>query len=185
MDVLVPAFLLAVLTLAGDRITLLVARLGEERPVSVAIAAGLGHAVPCLVAGAAAVAMTPHMPLRAQSLFLAAALVVSGLALLWPAGTLPKLADGRFGAIATALLAGAVLGAGAAPPLFVLALGIGGSPWLAATGGAIGALALFGVAALSGRALWEGLPRAWIRVGVAALLLLAGLTTGLSAAGLA
>jgi hypothetical protein len=180
MEALVPAFLLAILCLAGDQLTLIVARLGGRA----AAVAALGHAVPCVLAGLAALAMTPLMPPRAQTLFLAVALVVSGLALLWPAAGAPRLLDGRLGALPTALLAGAGLGASGAVPLFVLALGLGGHPWLAVAGGALGALAVLTLAALTGSRQWAALPHNWLRKAAAMVLLVAGAANTVSAAGI-
>jgi hypothetical protein len=183
-----PALFLALLTsalaMASARPTLQTARLSE------ALGAGPGLLVACWVtaiatsalAGWAGAWLGPQMVPAAKAMFVAAALAVSSLELLF-ARTRPAPAEPTrsLGAIALILLAGQITDAAR---FFVLALAVAtAAPALAATGGALGSGAVLTAAWAIGGAWDTRLPLRAMRLGVSGLFLLAAVIVGLSARG--
>ncbi|MET0307571.1 MAG: TMEM165/GDT1 family protein [Sphingomonas sp.] len=186
MEAIVPAFLLAVLTQLGERPALLTAILADRfrRPILVALAAGVAHAIGNGLAAAAGMAMAPMMNPNAQALFLAVALIFGGIGGLWPVKAPERLAGWRLGSFLTPLLGVLILAFGERTQFFTLAIAIRGMPWLAATGATLGAFAVAFVAATLGEQGWRAVPFGWLRIGSAILFLIAGAYVGLGAVGL-
>jgi hypothetical protein len=184
-----PAFFLALLAAAaatlGGRESVRVARLSEALGGAVAllVAGWIACAVACVVAGRLGADISGQLAPQAKALFVAIALLVSGieLAVLRP-GRAPAEPTRSFGAVLLVLGEGQ-LTAAAAFLVFALA-GATGAPWLAATGGALGSGAVL-TAAWSMGGEWESrMPLGVVRFGVAGLLLAAAVVTGLTARGL-
>lgn len=173
---------LALVTLAG-REAVRVARLAQALRHSavlllacwLAVATGLGLAA-WLGAGIAA-----RLHPDAKTMLVAFALGLAGLELLWQrAPRQPDEPTRSFGAIVLVLAAGQLTGSGG---LLAMALaGSAGLPVLAGVGGVAGAGAVL-TAAWAMADEWERLPQRALRLGVAALLLLAALVAGVSARG--
>ncbi len=183
-----PALFLALLTSAlamiGAPIALQTARL------SGALGAGAGLLVVCWVTAAATAALAawagawlaPLMAPAAKAMFVAAALAVSSLELLFiRSRAAPAEPTRSLGAMALVLLAGQVTDAAR---FFVLALSVAtGAPALAAAGGVLGSGAVLTAAWASG-AEWERrVPLRAVRLGVSGLFMLAAIVVALSARG--
>lgn len=184
-----PALFLALLTSAlamlGARPASLTARL------SGALGANGGLLAVCwltaiatsALAGWAGVWLAPLMAPAAKAMFVAAALAVSALELLFARSSrAPAEPTRSLGAALLVLLAGQVTDAAR---FFVLALAVAtGEPVLAAAGGALGSGAVLTAAwALGGE--WDArLPLRAIRLGVSGLFLLAAVVVALNARGL-
>jgi putative Ca2+/H+ antiporter (TMEM165/GDT1 family) len=183
MEAIVPAFLLAILTQLGERPALLTAILADRfgRPIRVALAAGLAHAIVSGIAAAAGMAMAPMMNPNAQALFLAIALVFGGIGGLWPVKAPDRLERWRLGAFLTPLLGVLILSFGERTQFFTLAIAIRGLPWLAATGAALGAFIVAFVAAVLGETAWRAIAFGWLRIGSSVLFLAAGAYVALGA----
>ena len=181
MEALVPAFVLALLAQPGDRPALLTAILADRfrRPLLVALAAGLAHGIGSVVAALAggALALTPE----AQSLLLAVALVAGGVTALWRTALPSRLERWHFGPFLTPLAGVFVLALGEQTQFFTFALAASGMPWFAAAGSTLGAAVVATVAALLGEARWTRLPLRWLRLGAAAIFLVAGAVIALGA----
>ncbi|MBC9033253.1 TMEM165/GDT1 family protein [Sphingomonas sp. JC676] len=183
MEAIVPAFLLAVLTQLGERPAALTAILSDRfrRPILVALAAGLAHAIGNGAAAAAGMAIAPMMTPNAQALFLAVALVFGGVGGIWPVKAPDRLERWRLGAVLTPLLGVLILAFGERTQFFTLAISVRGLPWLAAAGATIGAFAVAFVAAVLGEKQWMAIRFGWLRIGSAILFLIAGAWIGLGA----
>jgi len=183
-----PALFLALLTSAlamlAARPTLLTARL------SGALGAGAGLLVVCwftatatsALAGWAGAWLAPQMAPAAKAMFVAAALAVSALELLFMRSRpTPAEPTRSLGAVALVLLAAQVTDAAR---FFVLALAVAtAGPALAAAGGALGSGAVLTAAWAAGGA-WEArVPLKAIRLGVSGLFMLAAVIVALSARG--
>jgi len=183
-----PALFLALLTSAlamlAARPALLTARL------SAALGAGPGLLVACwataiatsALAGWGGAWLAPQMAPAAKGMFVAFALGVSGLELLFlhPRAK-PAEPTRSLGAIFLVLLGEQVTDAAR---FFVLALAVAtAGPVLAAAGGAIGSGAVLTAAWAVGGAWERRLPLRSIRVGVGGVFLLAAIVVGLSARG--
>lgn len=183
-----PALFLALLTSAlamlGARPTLLTARLAA------ALGPGAGLLATCwlsaiatsALAGWAGAWLAPQMAPAAKAMFVAAALAVSALELLFMRSrAAPAEPTRSLGAILLVLLAAQVTDAAR---FFVLALAVAtGAPVLAAAGGALGSGAVLTAAWAVGGA-WEmRVPLKAVRLGVSGLFLLAAIVVALSARG--
>jgi hypothetical protein len=184
-----PSFFLALLAAAvatlGGREAVRVARLSAALGSAFALllACWIACAAACLVAARLGADLAAQLAPEAKALFVAIALLVSAveLAVLRPARA-PAEPTHSFGAIQLVLGAGQ-LTAAASFLVFALA-GATGAPWLAGAGGALGSGAVL-TAAWSTGPDWEArMPRGVLRFGVAGLLLVAALVTGLTARGL-
>ncbi|MFB0613782.1 hypothetical protein [Aurantiacibacter poecillastricola] len=180
-----PAFFLTFLAVAAAmlagrdavRVARLRAALGWGGPllVTVVFAALAGAALAAWIAGELAPLIRPDMkPLVvALALFLAALEV-----LLRTPPTNPREPTRSIGAITLVLLVGMVSDASG---FIILSLAIAtGEPLLAATGGALAAIAVLGVAIFTGEE-WQALPLKALRKGVAAGLVLAASIIAFSA----
>jgi hypothetical protein len=183
-----PALFLALLTSAlamlAARPTLLTARLAE------ALGARAGLLAACWITAIATSAVAgwggawlgPQMAPAAKGMFVALALAISGLELLFlRARAKPGEPTRSLGAIFLVLLAEQVTDAAR---FFVLALAVAtAGPSLAAAGGALGSGVVMTAAWAAGGA-WEArLPLTAIRFGVGGLFVLAAVIVGLSARG--
>jgi len=180
MEALVPAILLALLAQPGDRPALLTAILADRfrRPPLVALAAALAHGIGSVAAALAggALVLTPE----AQSLLLAIALVAGGVTALWRTALPSRLERWHFGPFLTPLAGVFVLALGEQTQFFTFALAASGMPWFAAAGSTLGAAAVAMAAALLGEARWYALPLRWLRLGAAAIFLVAGTVLALN-----
>ena len=174
----------AAVTLAGReavRVARLSAALGAGTGLLVAVwLAGIGScAITAWLGALVAVQVVPD----AKSMLVAIALLIAGLALaLLRPGPPPAEPTRSTGAI-TLVLCGAQFASAAGFLLFALSAGTG-EPALAATGGAAGSGATLSAAWALGSD-WEvRLPLRWLRFGVAGVLMLAALVTGLGARGI-
>lgn len=183
MEVLVPAFLLALLVQPGDRPALLTAILADRfgRRWTVALAAGLGHCIGSLLAALAGGVIAPLLTPEAQSLLLAVALVAGAVSGLFRAPLPHSFAQWRLGAVGTPLAGVFVLALGEQTQFFVVALAAGGAPWSAAAGATLGALVVASIAAQLGAAGWTRLPLRRLRQAAAAIFGVAGIVIGLGA----
>ncbi|KRC79854.1 TMEM165/GDT1 family protein [Sphingomonas sp. Root241] len=181
MEALVPAFVLALLAQPGDRPALLTAILADRfrRPLLVALAAGLAHGIGSVVAALAGGALT--LTPEARSLLLAVALVAGGVTGLWRTALPSRLERWHFGPFLTPLAGLFVLALGEQTQFFTFALAASGMPWFAGAGSTLGALVVAVAAALLGEARWTALPLRWLRLGAAAIFLVAGVVIALNA----
>lgn len=179
MDALLPAFVAALLAEFGDKSLLLAMALAAHFGRARAVLAGvsLAAAVNAALAAFAGAMLAPLMTPEARGLLLALALILAGAGALLPVRA-PDVARWRVGAFASSFLAFLILGFGD-KTLFVTAAIAArtASPILAACGGAAGVIVASGAAL----ALGPQLPAAQIRKGAAALLLLGGLFSGVTA----
>jgi hypothetical protein len=183
-----PALFLALLTSAlamlGGRPTLLTARLSGNLGGSFGLIAAcwVTAIATSALAGWGGAWLAPQMAPAAKSMFVAAALAVSALELLFMrSGKAPAEPTRSLGAIALVLLAEQVADAAR---FFVLALSVAtGAPALAAAGGALGSGAVLSAAwAFGGE--WEAmLLLKPIRLGVSGLFLTAAVIVALTARG--
>jgi len=131
----------------------------------------------------AGTAIAVQMPPEGKTMFVAAALALAGLELVWPMRKAPPEEPTRsLGAIAIVLFAGQVTDAAR---FLVLAIGVATANWpLAAAGGALGSAAVLTVAWTLG-AEWETrLPLRAIRSVLATLFVAAAVYVGMTALGL-
>lgn len=183
MEVLVPAFVLALLAQPGDRPALLTAILADRfgRPLTVAFAAGLGHGIGSVLAALAGGAIAPMLTPEARSLLLAVALIAGAVTGVAGAPLRGRFEHWRLGAFGTPLSGVFVLALGEQTQFFVFALAAGGTPWLVAAGATTGALAVALIAAQLGEAGWTRLPLRRMRHASAGIFLVAGIAIGLGA----
>lgn len=183
MEVLVPAFLLALLAQPGDRPALLAAILADRfgRPLIVALAAGLAHAIGSGLAALGGGAIAPMLTPEARALLLAIVLLAGAATALWRMALPSRLDRWRFGAFFTPLTGVFVLALGEQTQFFTFALATQGMPCLAAAGSTLGAFVVALGAALLGEAGWNRLPLRRLRFVAAAIFGVAGIVVGLGA----
>jgi putative Ca2+/H+ antiporter (TMEM165/GDT1 family) len=183
MEALIPAFLLALLAQPGDRPALVTAILADRfaRPWTVALAAGVAHAIGSVLAALAGAAIGPTLTPEAQSLLLAVALLAGAITGMVRTTLASRLDRWRFGPVLTPLLGVFVLALGEQTQFFTFALAAGGAPWMAAIGTTLGALVVAAIAATLGEAGWRRLPLRWLRHATSAIFLGAGIVIGLGA----
>ena len=184
MPALFLALLTAALAMAGGRTARvtgqLAAALGAR--AGLLLACWLTAVATATLAGWASTWIAPAMPAAGKAMFVAVALALSALELLFARSRLaPSEPTRSLGAVALVLLAGQVTDAAR---LFVLALAVAtGAPAFAAAGGAIGSGAVLTSAWALGSE-WEQLPLRAMRLGVAGLFLIGAVIVALSARGL-
>jgi hypothetical protein len=184
-----PSFFLALIAAAlatlGGREAVRVARLSAALGGGGAllVAGWLACVIACMLAARLGAAVAGELAPEAKTMLVAVALLVAGLELLvLRPGRAPAEPTRSFGAVLL-VLGAAQLTAAAGFLVFALA-GATGTPWLAATGGALGSGGVFGAAWAMGPE-WEArMPLRLLRYGVAGLLLVAAVVIGLSARGL-
>lgn len=183
MDALVASFVAAFLGEWGDRTQLLLAVLAARtgRPGAAFAGVALAVAAAGLFAGIAGATLVGIMPIRAAGLLVGLALCFAGLA-----GFFRRRAPNP-GSLTLPLFAAAFIMALAAQvgdrtPFITFALAARfDAPLLAAAGATAGALAACIPAVLLGDTLAKTVPLRAVRLVSAALFLLAGIVTGLSA----
>jgi hypothetical protein len=184
-----PSFFLALIAAAlatlGGREAVRVARLSAALGGGIAllVAGCLACLVACLLAARLGSGIAGELAPEAKAMLVAIALLLAGLELLVLApGKAPAEPTRSFGAVL--LVLGAAQLTAAAGFLVVALAAATGAPWLAAAGGTLGSAAVF-AAAWSMAGEWEQrMPLRLLRFGVAGLLLVAALATGLTARGL-
>jgi putative Ca2+/H+ antiporter (TMEM165/GDT1 family) len=183
MEALVPAFIAALLTQAGDRPAMLTAILADRygRPLLVALMAGLAHAGGNALAAFGGGLVAPMLNPNAQALLLAIALLFGGTGSLWPVKRPERLEQWQLGSLLTPLLAIFILALGDRTQFFTFAIAARGEPWFAAAGAAIGAFAIAFVAAVLGELSWSRIPFKWLRVGMGLVMLAGAAWVGLGA----
>lgn len=184
-----PSFFLALLAAAAAtaggneaaRVGRLAAALGSA--IGLLVACWLACAAACALAAWLGAGIAAELVPAGKAMLVAIALLLAALELLvLQPGRPPAEPTRSFGAIVLVLCA-AQLTAAAGFLVFALAAALA-APWLAAAGGTLGSGAVLTVAWSAG-AEWEArAPLAALRYGVAALLFVAALITGLSARGL-
>lgn len=184
MDALIPAFIVAVLAEMGDKspwlAAILAARFGRAAPVVLGIIAAA--ALASIISAVAGALIQPLLTPNARLLFLAVALVFSGvtgfLALRRPDG----LENWRIGAFATSFLGLFILQFGEGTQFLVAGLAANAKlPALAALGATLGICAITIPMALAGEKLRDRLPVRAMRVIPAILFLVTGLWAAVSA----
>ena len=187
MEALLPALIAALLTQIGDRNAWLTAILADRyrRPLAVACAAGLAHALGNAIAAVGGLLIGPQLTPNAQGALMALALFFAALGALWPQRAPDPRSGWRLGAALTSFLGVLLLAAGDRTQFLTFAIAAGAPlPLLAAVGASLGTFAVAFVAATLGEAGWCRLPlRAW-RIGTGLVLLAACAWTGLGSAGL-
>jgi len=175
-------FAAALLLTIGARDQLLVARLAD-RLGAVILAAGLVSAgVTALAMALAGDAIAGILPVAAQQMLVAIALVVASVELFWPNRDRRPKEPTRSPFAAFVVLLARQWGDAARFLLFALAAATA-LPAHVAAGGAVGAaLALAGGWALGGDL--EGLPLRAFRLAMGAIVLIAGIVIGLGARGI-
>lgn len=184
MEALVPAFIAALVTQFGDRSAWLAAAFADRyrRPLTVALAAGLAHALGNGLAALGAGLVAPMLTPNAKALLIALALLLGGAGALFPMGKLDRLGRWRTGPFVTAFLGIFILALGDRTQFLTFALAAGsGTPWLAAAGAALGASAVGFVATVIGEAGWRALPQRGWRIASGVAMLGAGAIIGLGA----
>lgn len=183
MEALVPAFIAALLTQAGDRPAILTAILADRygRPLTVALIAGLAHAALNLGAAYGGQLIAPSLTPNARALFLAVALVVGGFSALLPVKTPERLEGWGIGLLLTTFLGVFILAFGAQTQFFTLAFAVRSDPWFAAAGATAGSFAIAFVAAVLGELTWLRIKFRGFRILTGILFLIAGAVIGLGA----
>lgn len=168
----------------GDKPALLAAILADRygKPGAVVAAAVLAMLTASLIACVGGLLLAGRLTPEAGRLFLALALLVQGAGGLLRATSPDRLECWPLGAFGTSLAGLSILLFGDGLQLVVLALAARAElPWAAAAGATLGAVAVIAPAALIGERGWAALPHAALRRIAAALFLIAGAWTGLSA----
>jgi len=126
----------------------------------------------CALAAWLAGELAALLPSRQQNWFVAAALVLAALEVIFlDAPRVPREPTQSLGALALVLFAGVFADASG---LLVLSLSMAtGEPWLVASGGAVAVIGVMGAAVLAGSD-WEKLPRLPLRWSIGVLLLAGG-----------
>lgn len=184
MEAVVPAFIAALLTQAGDRSPWLVAILADRygRPFTVAFAALLAHAVGNAIAATGALLVAPLLTPNAKQLLLALALIFAAMGALWRLKAPDPLERWRLGAFLTTLLGVFILALGDTTQFFTLAFGVRAqTPWFALGGACAGILVVNLAAALIGERSWRQLPIRGFRIAFGLACLLAGAVIGVAA----
>jgi putative Ca2+/H+ antiporter (TMEM165/GDT1 family) len=186
MDGLMAALVVALLAQGADRFAWLVAVLADRWGAALVMAmAALALVLASGIAAAGGALIAPQLTPAADQLFVALALVFAGGGAFLPVKAPDRLAGWRVGAVLTSMVGLFILAFGDAVMFVVLTLAARTSvPWLAAAGATIGSLAAVAPAAVLGEAGWRSLPLTGVRRAGGAVLLLAGVASGLGALGL-
>lgn len=183
MDALVASFVASFLGEWGDKTQLLLAFLAARtgRPGVAFGGVALAVLAASLAAGFAGAALVGMIPIRAAGLLVGLALCLAGLAGLFRRKT-PNIGSLSIPLFFAAFIMALAAEIGDRTPFITFALAARfDAPLLAAAGATAGALAACVPAALLGDTLARTVPLRTIRYGSAALFLLAGIATALSA----
>lgn len=180
------ALVVALLAQGADRFAWLVAILSARwSPALVLAMAALALVLASGLAATGGALLAPQLTPAAKQLFVALALVFAGGGALFPLKAPDRLIGWRIGAMLTSVTGLFIMAFADAVMFVVLALAARTPiPWLPAAGATIGSLVAVAPAAMLGEAGWRVLPLTAIRRGGGAVLLIAGLATGVSALGL-
>ena len=187
MDALLTALLGCLLGEIGDKgqlLTLaLAARFRRAGPIIAGIAiAAIANAA---ISAAAGALIAPMLGASARLLFLAIALLLLGLGMLWPVKAPDPLANWPIGPLLTTALGLFILGFGDGSQFLILGLATRtADPLMAATGGAIGIVAALVPVALLREQLLQALPLRTIRLAGGMLMLVITLFLAVSAFGI-
>ncbi len=184
MDALMAAFVAALLAQAGDRTPWLAAILGDryQKPALVILGVGIAVAVTNALGVFAGLLIAPILTPNARALVLCAALVSAGGSALFSIKHPGRMEGWRLGAVTTSLVGVLAQGVGDRTQFITAALAIRSPlPWFAAIGATIGSLVIIIPAVLAGEAGRRAMPIVAIRIGTGAILIGAGLLSGLSA----
>ncbi len=185
MEALVPAFIAALLTQAGDRSPWLVAILADRygRPFTVAFAAVLAHSAGIAIAATGGMLIAPTLTPNARQMLVALALVFAAMGLLWRLKAPDRLENWKLGGFLTALFGVFILALGDTTQFFTLAFAASGpsSPVFAAAGAIMGVVVVNLAAALMGELSWRQLPIRRFRIGFGIICLALGLFLAASA----
>ena len=188
MDALLTALLGCFLGEMGDKGQLLLIALATRFDRNGALIAGaaLAAIANAAIGAVAAAFFLPMLGSDARLLFLAIALLFSGVAMVWRVQAPDPLTGWRIGPFLTAALGLFILGFGDGSQFLIMGLATRtADPILAAVGGAIGMVAALVPAVLLRQALLRAVPLRAIRVGGGVLMLLIALVLGVAALGLA
>lgn len=184
MDALLATLLAVLLAEQGDKLQLLASDLGRRSSRPAPLAAGLvaGVFVNALLAGVAGALAHAIVPFRALTLLVALALLSAGGSALLRAKPSTVIAYPRLGAFGGPAFAALVLGFGGGAQFLTFAIAArADAGLLAATGATLGGAAAILPAVLLAGQLERTLPMRALRLGAAALLLLAGTLAALAA----
>jgi len=184
MDVLMAAFVAAILAQASDRTPWLTAILASRfaRPGAVIAGTVVALAVINAIGAIGGAIIGPRLSPNAQALLLALALVSAGGSALFPMKMPDRLSGWRIGAFATSLLGVAILGFGDRTQFITAALAARSpAPALAAVGATLGSLVVNIPAILAGEEIRGKLPLTIVRIVVGILFLIAGAIAAFSA----
>ncbi|MFC3578972.1 TMEM165/GDT1 family protein [Sphingomonas hylomeconis] len=183
MDALMAALVAAALAQASDRTPWLAAILGDRYPrVTVILATALALALGNTIAAIGGTLVAREMSPNARDLFLAIALIFSGIAAFSAIKPPDRLTNWRLGAFPTSLAGVFVLALGDRSQFLTAAITARSpAPVFAAIGATIGALAINVPAILAGEAARRRLPITAVRIGAGALFLLIGVYLALGA----
>lgn len=183
MNAFLFAFAAVLLVSIGGRDQLLVARLAERlgRSGGLLLVGAIASALSAAAMAAAGLAMALVLPPAAADMLVAFGLLIAAGELAWHRkAKLPHEPTASLFATLVVLLARQL---GDAARFLVFAFAAGGSAWLAAAGGAFGGFAALALAAVLGAEI-EGWPLRAVRIGLAALLAVAGVVIALTARGI-
>ncbi|HEY0115605.1 MAG TPA: TMEM165/GDT1 family protein [Allosphingosinicella sp.] len=183
MEALLFSFVAAALAGWGERTQLLTALVSGRsgRPLTVLLGWTIAALAICAVAGVGGAMLHAEITARALALLVALSLAFAGIMGLFeppPPGWAARFKGGPF---LTSLIFGFVFSSGGRTQLMTFALAAQSpTPWLAAAGGAAGMIVASVPAALLGKEFldWRLRP---VRIGIAALFLVAGTIVGLAA----
>jgi hypothetical protein len=136
-----------------------------------------------VLAAWAGIAIAGQMPPAGKMMFVAVALALAGLELVWPMRKAPPSEPTRsLGAIAIVLFAGQITDAAR---FLILAIGVATANWpLAGAGGALGSAAVLTVAWTLGTGWETRVPLRAVRLVLAALFIVAAAYVGMTARGI-
>ena len=181
------AIVLGALTQATDRTPWLAAILADRlRAPGLAIAAAAialaGNYTIGVIGG---LMIAPLLTPEARTLLLALALVLAGAGTAFSDKSPDRLEGWRVGRGVTVFAGLAIMVFGDRMQFIVAALAARSPlPWAAAVGATMGALGVTTAAVVLGERQWLALPQRWLRIGVAGVLVVAGVVIGLSAVSL-
>lgn len=187
MDALIPAFIAAALAEMGDKSPWLAAMLAARygRPGAVVLGVIVAAILASTLSAIAGALVQPMIEGNARLLFLALALLLSGITGFLALKRPDPLANWRIGAFATSAIGLFILQFGEGTQFLVMGLAANARiPALAAVGATLGIVAVTVPMALAGLALRDRMPLRLMRIGPACLFLLAGLIAAVNALGL-
>ena len=184
MDALLPTFIAALIALIGDGAPWLTAILADRyrRPLLTALAATIAHGAGIALAVTGALIMHALLSPNAALLLVTLALLFAGGACIFPLRAPERLDHWPLGPVFTPLIGIFILALGDSTQFFAFAFAARSpTPIFAGVGALLAATAVSFAAAFLGEDAWRALPLRVARLVAAALFLLVGMGTGLSA----